>query len=165
MPTCMTVFLYRYHAAAVGHLTEAFTAVAESITALCQQKQASHDEDLETFTCPICQNEEDVDGAFTPDCDAHRFCFECVVGHVRSKVNAMSATSDERVTCPLCPVELSPHQVGGLQRPRLLGKSSHVYLVFEEVTSGSEWGGLLRSPTHSNASSPMHNGKFLFKNM
>ena len=38
-------------------------------------------------------------------------------------------------------------------------------LVFEEVTSGSEWGGLLRSPTHSNASSPMHDGKFLFKNM
>ena len=120
---------------------------------------------LRKFTCPICLTEEDVDGAFTPDCDAHRFCFECVVGHVRSKVNAMSATSDERVTCPLCPVELSPHQVGGLQRPRLLGKSSHVYLVFEEVTSGSEWGGLLRSPTHSNASSPMHNGKFLFKNM
>ena len=45
------------------------------------------------------------------------------------------------------------------------GKSSHVYLVFEEVTSGSEWGVLLRSPTHSNASSPMHDGKFLFKNM
>ena len=73
---------------------------------------------LRKFTCPICLTEEDVDGAFTPDCDAHRFCFECVVGHVRSKVNAMSATSDERVTCPLCPVELSPHQVGGLQRPR-----------------------------------------------
>ena len=45
------------------------------------------------------------------------------------------------------------------------GKSSHVYLVFEEVTSGSAWGVLLRSPTHSNASSPMHDGKFLFKNM
>ena len=47
----------------------------------------------------------------------------------------------------------------------ILGSSSHVYLVFEEVTSGSEWGVLLRSPTHSNASSPMHDGKFLFKNM
>ena len=47
----------------------------------------------------------------------------------------------------------------------LLGSSSHVYLVFEEVTSGSEWGVLLWSPTHSNASSPMHDGKFLFKNM
>ena len=45
----------------------------------------------------------------------------------------------------------------------LSGKPSHVYLVFEEVTSGSEWGVLLRSPTHSNASSPMHDGKFLFK--
>ena len=49
--------------------------------------------------------------------------------------------------------------------PPFSGKSSHVYLVFEEVTSGSEWGVLLRSPTHSNASSPMHDGKFLFKNM
>ena len=47
----------------------------------------------------------------------------------------------------------------------VLGSSSHVYLVFEEVTSGSEWGVLLWSPTHSNASSPMHDGKFLFKNM
>ena len=54
-------------------------------------------------------------------------------------------------------------QVGGASC--LLGSSSHVYLVFEEVTSGSEWGVLLRSPTHSNASSPMHDGKFLFKNM
>ena len=48
---------------------------------------------------------------------------------------------------------------------QILGSSSHVYLVLEEVTSGSEWGVLLWSPTHSNASSPMHDGKFLFKNM
>ena len=86
------------------------------------------------FNCSLCGTEEDIDGCFSSDCvelegTNHRFCFECIVGHVRNTITGMSDATRDQVTCPgrydpetyehtPCSCEISPHQVQGLQRPR-----------------------------------------------